>query len=369
MDCCNSPISSARFGVRGVTIPRTVWTVATRSVSVANGITFSALRYRERYGLLQPAVRWSAAAACAPVTIPRTVWTVATLARSVSVGNGMTLRYRERYGLLQPCDGWTVDVGTEWLRYRERYGLLQRGQWYDWIGEPSYDTANGMDCCNPIPKSGQAKAARCYDTANGMDCCNTECSPGRKRLHVVTIPRTVWTVATPRRAARLQDMTTLRYRERYGLLQQQQAPRTRRDFDVTIPRTVWTVATRTRRTYWVCWICYDTANGMDCCNRRHGFLSALLLLMLRYRERYGLLQLEVIDREAGARRVTIPRTVWTVATSRSRQLWKSQSKVTIPRTVWTVATGGMPKGTYVAGVTIPRTVWTVATTGSLVAVT
>ena len=36
---------------------------------------------------------------------------------------------------------------------------------------------------------------------------------------------------------------------------------------------------------------YDTANGMDCCNIEVIAKNQLLLHMLRYRERYGLLQL------------------------------------------------------------------------------
>ena len=82
---------------------------------------------------------------------------------------------------------------------------------------------------------------------------------------------------------------------------------------VTIPRTVWTVATSVCSTVGDCAWSYDTANGMDCCNFKvHDYWS-------------------FIDN------VTIPRTVWTVAT-----LWKEVEKlsleVTIPRTVWTVAT-------------------------------
>ena len=37
----------------------------------------------------------------------------------------------------------------------------------------SYDTANGMDCCN-CNKCTSKFLFWCYDTANGMDCCNNQ---------------------------------------------------------------------------------------------------------------------------------------------------------------------------------------------------
>ena len=105
------------------------------------------------------------------------------------------------------------------LRYRERYGLLQLSKMAK-EGKViiSYDTANGMDCCNDKSTTETAQDVPRYDTANGMDCCNNqiyEQDPDGK----VTIPRTVWTVATSPEA--IQE--SLAY-------------------------------------------CYDTANGMDCCN-------------------------------------------------------------------------------------------------------
>ena len=58
------------------------------------------------------------------------------------------LRYRERYDLLQPGDAANSDVGTT-----------------------SYDTANGMICCNQA-QDVTSKPQAGYDTANGMICCN-----------------------------------------------------------------------------------------------------------------------------------------------------------------------------------------------------
>ena len=65
-----------------------------------------------------------------------------------------------------------VEVIASALRYRERYGLLQlvcsRG-FRQWAG---YDTANGMDCCNFSKCITRFSQFLRYDTANGMDCCN-----------------------------------------------------------------------------------------------------------------------------------------------------------------------------------------------------
>ena len=59
----------------------------------------------------------------------------------------------------------------------------------------------------------------------------------------------------------------LRYRERYGLLQLLDCYKSMFMVKiVTIPRTVWTVATFQTIPIQTLQGCYDTANGMDCCN-------------------------------------------------------------------------------------------------------
>ena len=87
------------------------------------------------------------------------------------------LRYRERYGLLQLSGRASTVIRRYGLRYRERYGLLQHPRLFRF----------------------------------------RLCERG------------------------------LRYRERYGLLQQEGKYELERGLGVTIPRTVWTVATGKRR--------------------------------------------------------------------------------------------------------------------------
>ena len=177
------------------------------------------MRYRERYGQLQ---QDGHGAGTRPrlVTIPRTVWTVAT-----------------------------------WMRRRSP------------PSSKSYDTANGMDCCNDRCLAEGNREHRSYDTANGMDCCNSDRPALNSSLSRVTIPRTVWTVATAMKEM-IQEAIN----------------------GVTIPRTVWTVATLE-----------DSSIRMGESKLRYRERYGLLQLdsvsyrvsrfPLRYRERYGLLQL------------------------------------------------------------------------------
>ena len=74
-----------------------------------------------------------------------------------------------------------------------------------------------MDCCN-LDREAEIERLRRYDTANGMDCCN-RLQRTRSRSLIVTIPRTVWTVATIKGYQFEDNTAELRYRERYGLLQ------------------------------------------------------------------------------------------------------------------------------------------------------
>ena len=87
-----------------------------------------------------------------------------------------------------------VDIAE--LRYRKRYDLLQwQKNTSSWLSKPSYDTANGMICCNSYPDLCDCRSNGGYDTANGMICCNLLFALIRG------------------------ECSKLRYRERYDLLQ------------------------------------------------------------------------------------------------------------------------------------------------------
>ena len=135
--------------------------------------------------------------------------------------------------------------------------------------------------------------------------------------------------------------------------------------------------------------CYNTASGMNCCNKpayRNDTSGPL-----QYSKRYELLQLKLQRAERCAlQSVTIPQAVWTVATAVHK--WKGKLKmamqVTIPQAVWAVATQSPvwhPEGDVferyntasgmsccndledvvqeliLEAVTIPQAVWAVAT--------
>ena len=202
------------------------------------------------------------------VTIPRTVWTVATSRFALSAARRM--RYDTANGMdccnfkvsapLTACaDSYDTANGMDCCN--AQYGQQLRAD------HSSYDTANGMDCCNSrkygayrlhdgvtIPRTVWTVAtcsvhflpkrfSNCYDTANGMDCCNGMYGGAKRPVDFVTIPRTVWTVATLKHEFHTYDVSLLRYRERYGLLQHDWMNVKSETMAVTIPRTVWTVAT------------------------------------------------------------------------------------------------------------------------------
>ena len=108
----------------------------------------------------------------------------------------------------------------------------------------SYDTANGMDCCNSGTLRATLGTIACYDTANGMDCCN--CHPCSSISGILALRyRERYGLLQQDEIAANLERIALRYRERYGLLQL--------DMDVEL-------SIKDKR--------YDTANGMDCCNLR-----------------------------------------------------------------------------------------------------
>ena len=112
------------------------------------------------------------------VTIPRTVWTVAT-ANNLAKGRRVGLRYRERYGLLQLPFSMSCPSSQCYDTANGMDCCNSISSELQYAPTACYDTANGMDCCNNnllyrlITGGG-------YDTANGMDCCNSGASEAPK---------------------------------------------------------------------------------------------------------------------------------------------------------------------------------------------